>query len=139
MPLVSNLFRDNKRLQECLVSDPAHITPGSVGEHVRLIQLALVDLDGLSIDAEDLSTHRYGPSTAAAVLAFKKKRSIINRSYQSTEDNIVGKMTIAALDTEMVAGQHTPVPGDKRCGRVGPVTIARLRPPAPVGKRFDIA
>jgi hypothetical protein len=38
---------------------------------------------------------------AAAVLAYKKKRNIINWSYQQQADNIVGKMTIAALDAEM--------------------------------------
>jgi len=32
------------------------------------------------------------------VLAFKKKKEIINRSYQAAEDDIVGNMTIAALD-----------------------------------------
>jgi hypothetical protein len=34
-------------------------------------------------------------------LAYKRKRQIINRSYQSTPDSIVGKMTIASLDAEM--------------------------------------
>ena len=38
---------------------------------------------------------------AAAVLAYKKKRNIINWSYQQQADNIVGKMTIAALDAEI--------------------------------------
>jgi hypothetical protein len=45
---------------------------------------------------------RYGPSTAAAVLKFKQKRNIVNRAYQTQADNIVGKMTIAALDNEML-------------------------------------
>src|SRR5262249_41293895 len=41
--------------------------------------------------------------TAAAVLAYKRKRNIVNRTYQAQADNIVGKMTMAALDREMVA------------------------------------
>jgi peptidoglycan hydrolase-like protein with peptidoglycan-binding domain len=105
MPLRSNLFVESKELQACLVSDPAHVVPGAVGPHVRKIQIALQDIDGAVIDPKELEANRYGPSTAAAVLAFKKKRKIINRSYQTTADNIVGKMTIAALDNEMVARQ----------------------------------
>jgi hypothetical protein len=36
------------------------------------------------------------------VLGFKQRRDIVNRSYQSQADAIVGKMTMAALDSEMV-------------------------------------
>lgn len=45
----------------------------------------------------------YGPTTAAAVQSYKDKRGIINFSYQKAADNIVGKMTIAALDQELEA------------------------------------
>jgi peptidoglycan hydrolase-like protein with peptidoglycan-binding domain len=55
-----------------------------------------------------LRTGRYGKSTAAAVLAFKTKRKIINYSYETQVDNIVGKMTIAALDNEMVLRESRP-------------------------------
>jgi hypothetical protein len=41
------------------------------------------------------------------VLAFKRRRKIINFSYQTQEDNIVGKMTIAALDREMEKLEQT--------------------------------
>jgi hypothetical protein len=119
VPLTSNLFRNNARLQTCLISDPAHVTPGLTGEFVHLIQLALVEVDGLTIDSAELAAQRYGPSTAAAVLAFKKKRHIINRAYQNTEDNIVGKMTIAALDNELTSRQVTPRPKTKICPRKG--------------------
>ena len=54
------------------------------------------------MDSNELATNTYGRSTAAAVLAFKKKRSIINWSYETQVDNIVGKMTMAALDKEML-------------------------------------
>jgi hypothetical protein len=40
-------------------------------------------------------------------LSYKKKRNIINRSYQTQADNIVGKMTIASLDNEMMARERS--------------------------------
>jgi hypothetical protein len=55
-----------------------------------------------TIDISELHEGRYGPSTAAAVLAFKRKRQIINYSYQTKADDIVGKMTIAAMDRELL-------------------------------------
>ena len=55
----------------------------------------------------------YGPSTAAAVLAFKTRRNIINRAYQTKADNIVGRMTIAALDAEMLTTAPPPAPVQK--------------------------
>jgi peptidoglycan hydrolase-like protein with peptidoglycan-binding domain len=139
MALVSNLFKNNRRLQSCAVSDPAHVTPGSKGDFVHLIQLALIELDGLSIDEDELSTSFYGPSTAAAVLEFKRKRKIINRAYQSTEDDIVGKMTIAALDKELFAQQVTPKPGNHRCPHKDEPLEVAFRDPAPLGQKFDLA
>ena len=114
MPLVSFLLRDDKRLQATLVSDPAHVTPGSHGAFVRKIQVALEDLDGITIDPKEVTAKVYGPSTAAAVLAFKKKRAIINPAYQRSADNIVGKMTIAEIDKELVAKQVPPKPSTPR-------------------------
>ena len=58
-------------------------------------------LDGAAIDAGEIRGRNYGASTASAVLKYKTKRKIINTSYQTKADNIVGKMTIAALDKEM--------------------------------------
>src|SRR5947207_10279060 len=43
--------------------------------------------------ADELAATSYGPSTSAAVLAYKEKRDIVNRSYQTKPDNIVGIMT----------------------------------------------
>ncbi len=121
MPLVSNLFRENKALQSCLTSDPAHVQPGAIGEHVWLIQLALEDLDQARIEGKEIAEHRYGPSTAAAVLAYKKKRNIVNYAYQTSADSIVGKMTIARLDQEMFDKQYTPRGRSKRCLRCCPM------------------
>ncbi len=44
------------------------------------------------------------------MLAYKRKRNIINFSYQTQADNIVGKMTIAALDKEIFEKEQQPVP-----------------------------
>lgn len=102
MPLISRIFRNDRKLEACLTSDPAHVTQGAIGGHVGKIQTALMILDGARIDGKETVAELYGPSTAAAVLAYKKKRRIINLTYQTQADNIVGKMTIAALDREMV-------------------------------------
>jgi hypothetical protein len=101
MGLQSALFSDDDKLQACLVNDRAHVTVGAVGDHVTKIHSALTVIQNASIDLAELRDSRYGPSTAAAVLAYKRQRQIINRSYQTQADNIVGKMTIAAMDREM--------------------------------------
>jgi hypothetical protein len=108
MSLQSRLFAGDRKLEAASVSNPAHILPGAVGEHVAKIQRALIALDGAVIDPADLAAQRYGPSTANAVLSYKKKRDIINRSYETQADNIVGIMTIAALDKEMLQKEQTP-------------------------------
>jgi hypothetical protein len=101
VPLTSKLFRGDQKLEACLISDPAHVTPGAAGEHVGKIQFALTVMGLGVINAEEISAQRYGPSTAQAVLGYKRARKIINTAYQTTADNIVGKMTIAQLDKEM--------------------------------------
>jgi hypothetical protein len=98
MALQSQLFRGDPKLEAAAVSDPAHIVSGASGEHVRKIQQALIQLDGATIEADG----KYGPTTANAVLAYKQKRKIINLSYQTQADNVVGKMTMTALDREML-------------------------------------
>jgi peptidoglycan hydrolase-like protein with peptidoglycan-binding domain len=102
MALSSQTFRGDQKLEACLVSDPAHVTPGATGEHVAKLQTALMMLDGAKIDGSETLRKTYGSSTAAAVLAYKTKRRIVNPAYQTKPDNIVGKMTIAALDREML-------------------------------------
>jgi hypothetical protein len=104
MGLQSKLFRGDPKLEAAAVSDPAHITLGASGPHVLKIQTALNLLDGAGLDTDS----KYGPATAAAVLAYKRERNIVNRSYQATADNIVGKMTIAALDAEMLRWESQP-------------------------------
>jgi len=109
--LQSQLFRGDSQLEAAAVSDPAHIVQGARGEHVRKIQLALIQLDGAAITADG----SYGPATAAAVLAYKRKRDIVNRAYQTQADSIVGKMTIDRLDKEMLAAEQLNNGRTPRC------------------------
>src|SRR5216684_395481 len=101
MALQSQLFQDDAKLEACLIQDSAHVTKGAVGDRVAKIQFALGVLGDLRIAENEVSAQTYGPSTAAAVLAFKTQRNIVNRSYQAAADDIVGRMTIAALDQAM--------------------------------------
>jgi peptidoglycan hydrolase-like protein with peptidoglycan-binding domain len=119
MALRSELFRGDAKLEAAAVSDPAHIVEGATGEHVRKIQLALIQLDGAAVDLDG----KFGPATARAVLAYKQKRNIINRSYQSQADNIVGKMTITSLDNEILS--QPPV----RPVTITPLSQFRITPP----------
>ncbi len=108
MPLQSKLFHGDKALEACLVRDSAHLTPGTKGPHVAKVQRAVVALDGALIKNAEIEASTYGPSTAKAVLDYKRKRKIINPTYQKTADNIVGKMTIASLDKEMSTAEKLP-------------------------------
>lgn len=98
MAVRSRLFAGDPKLEAAAASDPAHIMRGAVGDHVRKIQIALIRLAGAQLEADG----QFGPRTEAAVLAFKRQRNIVNRSYQSQADAIVGKITMAVLDKEMV-------------------------------------
>ncbi len=104
MALRSKLFRGDPKLEAAAISDSAHIFPSATGPHVGKIQQALIELDSVAIDADS----SYGPATAAAVLAYKQKRNIINTAYQTKADNIVGKMTILSLDSDMLASEPPP-------------------------------
>jgi hypothetical protein len=117
MPLTSKTFAGDRRLEACLVEDQAHLTPGVKGEFVAKVQAALMFVDGAEIGERELTEQTYGPSTAAAVLSYKTARKIINRAYQSQPDNIVGKMTIKALDDELLLAEKTPdvVPPSATC------------------------
>jgi hypothetical protein len=95
------------------------------GDDVGRVQIALLVIDSVEIDRSELLSKTYGKSTADAVLAFKTKRKIINHSYQSKADNIVGKMTIAALDREMCLWEAShPALGDCNVGvrRASPIS-----------------
>jgi hypothetical protein len=109
MGLQSRLFRGDLKLEACLVNDAAHVMQGAVGGHVSKIQQALLALRDVRFIPPSIRTEVlmgvYGPATAAAVLAYKTRRRIIGVSYETKPDNIVGTMTIAALDKEMAAAE----------------------------------
>jgi hypothetical protein len=117
MSLKSALFRGDPKLEAAAISDPAHIMTGAAGQHVVKIQQALITRDGAVIHSGELQAAR-GASTARAALAYKRKRKIINWSYQSQADAIVGKMTIVAMDRELL--------------KLGPVPPPAPTPPSPV-------
>jgi len=77
--------------------------------------MALVLLDDLQVDPGEMLAKRYGSSTTAAVLSYKRARNIINFSYETQVDNIVGKMTIAALDREMLKTERSAVVKTTQC------------------------
>lgn len=66
------------------------------------IQKALIALDNASVTKAELTSKVFGETTEKAVLAYKQKRQIVNRSYQKEADQIVGVMTMASLDREML-------------------------------------
>jgi hypothetical protein len=67
------------------------------------VQEALAMLQPSSpISQTEIIGETYGRSTADAVLAYKRRRNIVNTSYQSTADDIVGTMTIQAMDDDLV-------------------------------------
>jgi len=105
--LTSNLFtkKPNNALKNCLNDHSSHISlnKNSTGEHVELIQTALTRIKdndpGLGIPAFEVNG-TYDGATADAILRYKQKRDIVNRSYQNAADKIVGKMTLRKLDEE---------------------------------------
>jgi len=101
MALQSELFKGDPLFENCLVRDAAHIAPGSRGDHIAKIHFALIVLDRFFPAKAELDQVTYGASTASGVLAYKRRRRIVNFGYQTQADNIVGKMTIAAMDAEM--------------------------------------
>jgi len=119
MPLKSKLFRGDAKLEAAATTASAHIMRGAKGDHVAKIQYAISRISGEPLEFDG----QYGPKTAAAVLSFKRKWNIINRSYESQPDDITGVMTMAALDKEMcllerAAGDVRPI----KCGFGRPIT-----------------
>lgn len=134
MALQSKLFSGDTKLEAAATSDPDHILQGANGPHVTKIQQALVQLDGAKIKQDGA----YGKGTAAAVLAFKRKRKILN--FKGKLDDIVGKLTMARLDAEMLAREGgTPTPPFPRPRRPVPPTPRRpvpVPPPVPTPQVF---
>lgn len=125
MSLQSKLFHGDPNLEAAAVADSAHITLGCSGPYVNKIQAALIVIDGADISPDETQRRSYGPSTASSVLAYKQERNIINRSYETQADNIVGKMTMASLDAEMLKQEALP----RAPIEIKPVSFSVVRPP----------
>jgi hypothetical protein len=107
--LICKLFtgQPSRKLESCAIRDADHITPGSVGDHVRRIQIALNQLMNIFLIMDGI----YGEKTAAAVVAFKEAQSPpLRQPGQSKADNIVGIRTIKALDKQMFDLENKPPP-----------------------------
>ena len=127
--LRSDLFKDDPKLEACATSPAGHIAPAKPGQvpprgaHVAKIHEALAILEpGATISETEKIGMEYGTTTANAVLAYKRRKKIINTSYQHEADNIVGQMTIAKMDEELF-GKPAPV----RRSSIGPSTTAAPR------------
>jgi hypothetical protein len=110
MPLKSKLMKGDPALEACLVSHAAHILRGASGNHVGKIQTALAKVDRAAIDAGEVAARVFGLSTESAVLAYKTRRKIVNHSYQTAPDAVVGKMTVEKLDAEYFSWENAGPP-----------------------------
>jgi hypothetical protein len=107
--LTSTLFTKppSDKLERCAVRDADHVPPGSVGDHVKRIQIALNQLSKVFLAIDGI----YGPKTAAAVVAFKEGQfPPLRQPGQSIADNIVGIKTVKALDKQMKDFEDAPQP-----------------------------
>ena len=105
-PFKSNLFKNppNAALERCATKPDGHVSikDNKTGPHVHRIQEALLRIgasdpdlrDKISITASEINSQTFGETTRKSVAAYKIKRNIVNTSYQSTPDDIVGVMTI---------------------------------------------
>jgi hypothetical protein len=89
--LQSKHFKGDPTLEACLLQDSTPVTASAIGPLVAKIQAALQTLDRLAIEAAELSSARYGPSTAGAVLSYTRERNFVNPAYQTQADAIVGE------------------------------------------------
>jgi peptidoglycan hydrolase-like protein with peptidoglycan-binding domain len=121
MALQSQLFKGDPKLEAAAASHPGHIVPGARGSHVVKIQQALNEILSLSLVLDGI----YGQGTAAAVLQYKRGRNIVNTTYQTEADNIVGIMTMAALDADMLAREGV---GDIASIRIPALLWRQTRP-----------
>jgi hypothetical protein len=111
MSLQSKLFAYDHALEACSKRDSGQIVPGAQGDHVSRLQTALFLLDGAPVASSELQSQTYGPSTAAAILRYKRSRNIINSVFPTRADSIVGRGTLAAIDREVAAIElHVSLP-----------------------------
>jgi hypothetical protein len=112
MPLRSELFKGDTKLEDALNIPLKHITQGASGPHVAKIHTALGRLvPNVEIAKSDLDSATYGLSTTEAVKAYKRSHAppIVNFAYQNTVDGIVGQMTVKALDDDLIGSKNAHV------------------------------
>ena len=107
-----------QKLNDCATKDPAHFVRGSFGDHIGLVQDALIQLNQHAfLDAKDAASFTaeaagafYGPITAKVVESYKNnhKPKPILQPWQKTADNVVGRQTISFLDDDMAALEGIP-------------------------------
>lgn len=107
-----------QKLNDCATKDPAHFVRGSFGDHIALVQDALIQLNqDAFLDAKDAASFTteaagafYGPITAKVVEFYKNnhKPKPILQPWQKTADNVVGRQTISFLDDDMAALEGIP-------------------------------
>ena len=99
MALGSPRFRDNARLQAAASNNPA-LKFGSEGEHVQILQRALIDLGFAMPDsapeAAILPDGIFGGETARTVKQFQAQEGL-------TPDGIAGRQTLERLDKIFLA------------------------------------
>jgi hypothetical protein len=128
-PFKSSQFGDaegvtRQKLNDCATKDTAHFVRGSFGDHIGLVQDALIQLNqDAFLDPKDVPVFQaeaagafYGPMTAKVVESYKnnhKPRPIL-QPWQKTADNVVGKQTIFFLDDDMAALEGNPPSPDPK-------------------------
>ena len=99
------------KLNACAGRDSAHFVQGNFGDHIAVVQDALIQLNADNfLEGADVGTFQsevagafYGNVTAKVVQSYKDKHKpkAILQPWQTTADNVVGKGTISALDDDM--------------------------------------
>ena len=132
MALQSQLFRGDSKLEAAAVSDPAHIFQARVGRTSARSRRRCSSWMARSSPKMELWSRHRGSGRA-----FKQKRQILNT--QGKIDNIVGKKTMAALDSEMLALERVaPPPSPGRAGVRQGVNTVGGGTPTILGAPLDI-
>ena len=89
-------------IQACADRHEAHILPKSQGHYIWLIKLPLMivlkRLPGAIATPDPDDGRFFGKAMEYNVLQYKRIMKLVNHDYQNQADNIVGIMTIRALD-----------------------------------------
>jgi hypothetical protein len=135
--LTNNPSNVQRLLDACLASDPSHITPHQKGEHVKVIQRALMTIAERSPDIGlpkiNDTPGEYESDTIAAVLKYKDHFKIVRTGQRL--DPIVGRMTITQIDNDLArkppAPEPDPATDPAEKGRVE-LLLALHRPGVPI-------